>query len=340
MKKLLLLIVSVILLSACSSKAASTSAVSTSATSTSAVQTVKQMYEAALNQDSETFQKIMSQYKDIDGNYSEALSELADIVHSLGGTEKLSFEELKDEDIQKEVINHLDNKYENGWKMVLVSPKNGAKGDTFAWLLDKVDGDYYVLEGDEADQEEILKIVNGKNIEEERTKKEKEKANEEEREKNNAEEQFKAVTSQLAGQTWTWSASNKSGQIELSFTDVVVEDIHMDEFPSYISVPIKATAKLTDIAIAGQSELLTTEMTLEGTLSTHWDNYFDPKEALEDLRLGLEFKEFTTTPSIDIPTDTFGFSTENLNLNSDSDWVTAQLYTAPWTGTNYSFTIK
>ncbi|MDW0115073.1 hypothetical protein QT711_18080 [Sporosarcina saromensis] len=331
MKKILLLITSVILLSACSSKEAS---------SNSAAQTVKQVYEAALNQDSMTFRKIMSQHQAIDGNYSEAISELADIVHSLGGTEKLSFKELKNEDIQKEVLNHLDNKYENGWKMVLVSPQKGEEGETFAWILNKVDGDYYVLEGEETAQKEILKIVNGKNIEEERAEEERQKAEdeqrkakEEEQKKNEAKEQYITVVSQLVGQTW--EGSHRLGQLELSFTDVVQEDIYMDEFPSYISVPIKATAKLTDVRVEGHSERLTVEMAMEGSLSTGWDD--DPKEAFKDSSIILDFKELITTPSIDIPTDDFGFIVPELNLNSESKYAYGKLITAP--GEKMNFTL-
>lgn len=92
--------------------------------------------------------------------------------------------------------------------------------------------------------------------------------------------------------------------------------------------------------MSGQSELLT-EMTLEGDLSSYWDHYDEPNEALENLGLGLGFKEFITAPSatIDaIDTETFGFSSENLNLNSVDDTVTVEFFTAAWTGSNYSFT--
>lgn len=42
--------------------------------------------------------------------------------------------------------------------------------------------------------------------------------------------------------------------------------------------------------MSGQSELLT-EMTLEGDLSSYRDHYDEPNEALENLGLGLGFKE-------------------------------------------------
>lgn len=113
MKKVFMALIFVFLLSACSS-------------SSSSEQTVKEWYEAALNQDIETFEQISSQYEKIRGRYVEASSDLAEIVHDLGGTENLEFKELNKGDIRKEVVGGLDSNYENGWTMVMVEPKKDS----------------------------------------------------------------------------------------------------------------------------------------------------------------------------------------------------------------------
>lgn len=328
MKKLLLIFFLSILLSACSSSGSPT-------------ETVKEMYNAALNQDSKTFQRILSQNEKIDGHYDEALSELADVIHDLGGIEKLEFTELKKEDLQKQVIEDLDYRYPKGWTMVMVSSKEEPEEESaFFWVLNKVDGNYYVLYGEEMSKESVLKIVNGINIEEEKAKQKKEQVDKEKQERNKAAEQFKAATSKILGQQW--KASNNDQTIELTFTDIDEKNINMDEFPSYVSIPIKATAKLTNVEVyqeevSDEPGRITAEFALEGSLSTYWDNYETANEACENLNLGLKVKNFIKPVQTDFNIYEMGFSAENLNLNNDDTFI-VKFYTAPWTGSNFFFT--
>jgi hypothetical protein len=102
--------------------------------------------------------------------------------------------------------------------MVMVSSK---EEDPFFWVLDKADGDYFILEGEESREDSVLNTVDGKKIEEER------------------------------------------------------------------------------------------------------------QAALGNLDLGVNFDEFITPVFQEINTDTFGISSEGLNLNSEEDTVSAEFFTAP-----------
>jgi hypothetical protein len=178
------------------------------------------------------------------------------------------------------------------------------------------------------------------NIEEEKAKQKKEQVDKEKQERNKAAEQFKAATSKILGQQW--KASNNDQTIELTFTDIDEKNINMDEFPSYVSIPIKATAKLTNVEVyqeevSDEPKRITAEFALEGSLSTHWDNYENANEACENLNLELEVKNFIKPIQTEFNIYEMGFSAENLNLNDDDTFI-VEFYTAPWTGSNFFFT--
>ena len=224
MKKLLFAVIMAVLLmiTACSNG------------SSSAADTVKDMYAAALDNDSETFEQIISQNSSIANHYDQALEGLGSVAEDAGGVEKMTFNELKKEDIQKKEAEHLDNSYENGWTLVEVT----AKGqDPYFWIVTKIDDTYKVLDREDTNEENLLKVVDGKNIEKEKAKEEaKKKAQAAKKEQETADEgvtHFKEATANLAGMIWA-SDPEREQVVEVTITEADETNLYVNPKDNFI----------------------------------------------------------------------------------------------------------
>lgn len=158
MKKLLFTIIFVLLLSACSSNSSVSSNQSSKEISStqSPVEVVKNVHEVALKQDLQAFEKLLAYNDRIKGKYKEAMSDIGNMVHRVGGIEGVRFKELKRADIDKDLVKNFDEKYKNGWVVVMADFKD-IDDNPFFWVVDKVDGSYYIVFAEQSSLSGVLK---------------------------------------------------------------------------------------------------------------------------------------------------------------------------------------
>ncbi|MCH1624604.1 hypothetical protein [Fredinandcohnia quinoae] len=146
MKKVLFipLAASILLLGACSSLG------------NNPVNTVKDLYNAAAENDLDTFSKITSQFDEISGSQLSAMEEFASTVVDKGGVEKMKFSKIKKSNLNKETLDGITEEYGDDWELV-AEEISEDEGEVFLWLLKEVDGKYYVLYADDMSLDEIMK---------------------------------------------------------------------------------------------------------------------------------------------------------------------------------------
>lgn len=140
MKRLFLIPMMLLLLGGCSS-------------SNGPVTTVENMYNAAVDRDIESFTKILSGFDGLSGYEQEAMADLASDVIDLGGVSEMNITELEKDDLKDEFVDELNERF-NDW--AIVSVELGEDYHYF-WLLQKIDGEYYVIDGDDFKSEDVLK---------------------------------------------------------------------------------------------------------------------------------------------------------------------------------------
>lgn len=164
MKNILFAIIFVLFLSGCSStsKTSSKETSKEKSSTSSSTQIVKELYKSALKQDTDTFEKLIAYNKRMKEHSKSAITDLGNMVHLAGGVEEIDFKELNKKDIDDDLVKRLDEKYNVNWIMIMAKFKNN-KEKPFFWILDKVDGDYYILGGEEDSINGVLKDGKEKN---------------------------------------------------------------------------------------------------------------------------------------------------------------------------------
>ncbi|SDZ48831.1 hypothetical protein SAMN05421736_11481 [Evansella caseinilytica] len=118
---------------------------------------IKSLYTAALNNDLDTFTKIISNHEDFDSYYvQDALDAVKAHIVEYGGVSNLKITEIKRKDLLDEAAEDLDYWFGEDWSMVMEDYQD-EDDLVHLWLLKKVDGLYYVIASEEFYKEEFLK---------------------------------------------------------------------------------------------------------------------------------------------------------------------------------------
>lgn len=118
-------------------------------------QTVANLYKAAVDHDTETFVRIMSHFEeDVIGYEEEAMDDIASMAIDAGGIDKMNITEVNKNNIIDEASEFLTDEYGENWAVV-----SADLGDEvyFVWVLHELDGNYYVVSGDDLSKDEFLK---------------------------------------------------------------------------------------------------------------------------------------------------------------------------------------
>ncbi|SDZ48818.1 hypothetical protein SAMN05421736_11480 [Evansella caseinilytica] len=124
----------------------------------SPVETIKSLYNAALNDDFDTFSQLITDNADaiideyeIEIAFDNVKSHLADT----GGLASLQFTELKRDELVAEFTEHTDDVFGEDWIMIMEDFQNEYEL-VHLWVLKKIDGLYYIFGYDEFDKEGFL----------------------------------------------------------------------------------------------------------------------------------------------------------------------------------------
>jgi hypothetical protein len=123
----------------------------------SPINTVMMMYEAALKRDENTFLRIAGNYPGMDTNKGEAMRDLADEAIKAGGSDadSLRLQHITKDMFKPEVIDGLNKKYGKNWEVVYRWNSNYT--GAYVWVLQEIDGQYYVVNGDDTGAKDALK---------------------------------------------------------------------------------------------------------------------------------------------------------------------------------------
>jgi hypothetical protein len=114
-------------------------------------QTIKALYEASLTKDSTTFEKIIGNWPEMQRDIPSAMNELSQSVVDAGGVKKMKILKVNPADMLKEAKDTLDNRT-NNWAVVYMKSSKSH----YVWTLQKIDGNYYVVNGDDTNPAEFL----------------------------------------------------------------------------------------------------------------------------------------------------------------------------------------
>ncbi|GAA0310306.1 uncharacterized protein YpmB [Gracilibacillus halotolerans] len=201
---------------------------------------VHNMYKSAVENNQQQLDEILTYFSHYDGNEAYIIEELKDQAYDLGGTDSIKPILLKEDEMQREIREGLDATFSDNWNFVYVE-----LGDSYiyAWIVQEIDGNYYIVEGEDFSTDEIFLIVDGVNLEEERAREEAEREAEIEEAKQEelviAKEEAQAILG-----TWKGTAIAPQQAFEMTVSELGETEIKNDDGEEKIVTPFTATAKL------------------------------------------------------------------------------------------------
>ncbi|MDY0410222.1 hypothetical protein ACFFIS_15255 [Virgibacillus soli] len=119
-----------------------------------AASTVKDTYNAALNQDRDYLNKVLSQGEGYDpDDLDEIIDVLTDDVKAAKSIKNLEAKEYKQGSLNKEAVEHFNDMFDNNW--ALVTTKSNRDDYIQVWILQEINGDYFIVDTSGYDMEEF-----------------------------------------------------------------------------------------------------------------------------------------------------------------------------------------
>ncbi|AXI10428.1 hypothetical protein CV093_17665 [Oceanobacillus sp. 143] len=118
---------------------------------------VEGMYKAAINGNGEQIDQIFSQADEYDSYYlDDLIDELASNVMDQDGIDNMKIKEIKRNMLNKAAVEDLDNEFDSNWNLVGVQLD---KDYLYVWVLKEVSGNYFIVYGEDFDQEEFEEML-------------------------------------------------------------------------------------------------------------------------------------------------------------------------------------
>lgn len=200
---------------------------------------VMKMYQAAVDNDQETLNKLLTYYDDSDGDYDVA-QDLKDHVYDLGGIDSVKPISLVQADMQQELLEGLHETFRSNWNFVYVELDEGY---IYAWIVQEIDGSFYIVDGEDFSTDEIFLVVDGINIDEERASKQAAENAEVEARRQEELSLAREEANQLIG-TWTGTAIAPQQSLEMNITGLGETELEEQDGDEVIVTPFHGTARL------------------------------------------------------------------------------------------------
>ncbi|WP_102026521.1 hypothetical protein [Salirhabdus sp. Marseille-P4669] len=114
---------------------------------------VKELYKAGYEGDASTLERLLKHFEGYAGYEEELPEDLYDTVDEVGGIRHLEIDLVKKSEIIPEVIDGLDNAFDRNWRMVSVTMDEDY---LMIWILQEIDGEFYVVDGEDYNADEIF----------------------------------------------------------------------------------------------------------------------------------------------------------------------------------------
>lgn len=201
---------------------------------------VMKMYQAAVDNDQETLNKLLTYYVDSDGDNMNIAQELKEQAYDLGGLESVKPTSLAETEMQEEVIEGLNETFQGNWNFVYVELDESY---IYAWIVQEIDGGFYIVDGEDFSTDEIFLVVDGINIDEERASKQAAENAEVEARQQEELRLAREEANQLLG-TWTGTAIAPQQSLEMNITGLGETELEEQDGEKVILTPFHGTARL------------------------------------------------------------------------------------------------
>ena len=114
---------------------------------------VKDLYQAAFNKEFSEVDSLLIHLPEYDRYAEEFQEDLYDTVADLGGMNHLKIDTPNEKLINQELINGLNNEFDDNWKMVCVKMDENY---FMVWILQEIDGDLYIIDGEDFNGDELF----------------------------------------------------------------------------------------------------------------------------------------------------------------------------------------
>lgn len=276
--------------------------------------TVMKMYEAAVNNDQETMDSLLVHYDDYDGDEIDFMEELADQVYELGGIDNIETVQLKAKDMQKEVREGLNETFDSNWNFIFIKLDDDY---IYSWVVQKLDGKFHVVDGEDFNTNEIFLMVDGVNVDEEKAKAEEKKNAELEK---RSEEEIALAEEEAQKLVGTWKGEAIAPQQAFELSNIVLGETEVrdgsSEEEKEVVTPFTATAKLykdpSTVRYSGWHPV-TVEITLKGEHLVG----FDSEWYREYAGINFEIQDYTNHSQYEFTIEGIRVGAVSLGLKDD-----------------------
>ncbi|MFY4775096.1 hypothetical protein [Metabacillus sp. RGM 3146] len=119
-----------------------------------AAETMKNVYAAAEKHDKKTFKDLFSHSNIADEELNLSMIMFGDKADAAGGIKNLKFTEIPKDKLKDDAAKMLTDQYKDNWQVVYEESKVSTP---YFWIIQKLDGKYYVVNGDESAKKDIVK---------------------------------------------------------------------------------------------------------------------------------------------------------------------------------------
>ncbi|MCD7034465.1 hypothetical protein LRR81_09465 [Metabacillus sp. GX 13764] len=119
-----------------------------------AAEAMKQVYTAAQKHDQKAFNQLFSHSNIAADELKVSMMMFADKADAAGGVSKLNFTEIPQGKLKEDAAKALKDQYKDNWNVVYEESKVSTP---YFWILQNIDGTYYVVNGDESEKKDIVK---------------------------------------------------------------------------------------------------------------------------------------------------------------------------------------
>ncbi|MBY7144265.1 hypothetical protein KFZ56_14640 [Virgibacillus sp. NKC19-3] len=117
---------------------------------------VEDIYNAALKGDEDYVRAVFAENDaDVDEHLSEIMEQLATEVEDMQGTKNMGIRELRNRQLQDDLIEHLDEKYDENWYLIAAR----LDDETVALWTMQSDGYYFVADYEELSNDTYHKEI-------------------------------------------------------------------------------------------------------------------------------------------------------------------------------------
>lgn len=119
-----------------------------------AAETMKSVYAAAEKKDQKMFNELFSHSNIDQEDLKASMLMFGEKAEAAGGAKNMKFTEIPKDKLKEDAAKALKDQYQDNWQVVYEESKVSAP---YFWIIQQVDDQYYVVNGDESNKKDVVK---------------------------------------------------------------------------------------------------------------------------------------------------------------------------------------